>query len=103
MKPVKPGSIRVHQAHGYRRDFKLLLNDACGACGQAIAQPQGGGRPRKHCDNDRCHAIYYGNQQRTRCARCRSKLAKGRANQRASICGKCFVDLCDLAGLGGRR
>lgn len=103
MKDPKPGALRTHQPSGYRRDFKMLLNDRCGACAKEIIQPPGSGRPRKHCGTDRCRAIYYGNHQRTRCARCRSRLAKGRANQRASICGRCFVDLCDLAGLGGRR
>lgn len=56
----------------------------------------------KHCQTERCRKIYYSGHQRTKCGRCGDPLARGRAAQRAAICGRCFVDLVDLAGGGAQ-
>jgi hypothetical protein len=77
----------------------------CGACARLLPRHTGRGRPREHCDRERCATIYNAQVHRIRCARCHGKIGRDRASQRAAICGACFVDLCDLAGFnrGGRH
>lgn len=99
MRATKPGADRTHTGGQYRRDFKANSAERCGACAKEIQQSFGPGPPLKHCATERCTRIYYSGFQRKHCQRCRSPLPRGRAYQRAAICGACFVDLCDLAGL----
>jgi len=74
----------------------------CGACAKPLPIHRRKGAAPKHCQTERCKRIYYSGHQRTRCQRCGDPLARGRHVQRAAICGRCFVDLCDLAGLERR-
>jgi hypothetical protein len=67
----------------------------CGACAKPLPKPAVG-RPRKCCPTERCQIVYYGGNQRKRCARCHEPLPKGRAYQRAVICGACLLDLLEL-------
>jgi len=71
----------------------------CATCAKLLPAHYGPGRPRKHCDTDHCAAVFNSAHHRRRCTRCGSKLARGRAAQRAAICGTCFIDLIDLASL----
>lgn len=72
----------------------------CGACGMPLPVHRRKGAAPKHCQTNRCKKIYYSGHQRTKCQRCGDPLVRGRAAQRAAICGKCFVDLVTLAGGG---
>lgn len=71
----------------------------CATCAKPLPKHAGSGRQRAVCRDDHCEAVYYSGHARTRCARCRSKLPKGRSFQRAAICGRCFIDLTDLSSL----
>lgn len=72
----------------------------CSVCGKALPPFTGVGRKPEHCATVRCLNIH----RRTRkprefCPRCRGRIGSTPAAQRVVICGPCFVDLCDLAGL----
>ena len=70
----------------------------CASCAKPLSRHRRKGAAPKHCQTERCRKSYYSGAQRTKCQRCSNPLARGRAAQRAAICGRCFVDLLDLAG-----
>ena len=72
----------------------------CATCAKPLPKAVGKGRPKDTCRNDHCEAVFICGHNRERCARCRSKiLPLNRTTQQAAICGRCFVDLCDLASI----
>jgi hypothetical protein len=86
---VLSGPRLVHSMSQHRR---------CGSCGNQLPVHRRAGASPKHCQTDRCRRLYYSGQQRTKCQRCGGPIARGRAAQRAAVCGRCFVDLVTLAG-----
>jgi ribosomal protein S27AE len=76
----------------------IALSRRCATCAKPLPKRRGPGRPRVVCRDDHCEGVYDSGQNRKRCSRCGSRLARGRAAQRAAICGRCFVNLLDLAG-----
>lgn len=75
----------------------------CRSCARPLPKPPGVGRPPETCGSDRCATIFISGHGRKQCARCRSKLPRGRQYQRMAICGPCFVDLTDLVALMGTQ
>lgn len=71
----------------------------CATCGNTLPKEARTGRPSDHCATERCGRIHRRNRRRTTCARCGCELANTLSARRAAICGACFVDLCDLAGI----
>jgi hypothetical protein len=92
---------RPTETHGRRPRIAPPPKDAwrCGACATPLGDQSGPGRPRRHCDNERCKRIYYSGHQRTKCQRCSDSLPKGREYQRLAVCMRCVVEVVDLIGL----
>lgn len=70
----------------------------CASCGTLMPPFTKRGRKPEHCATERCTRIHRAGRERVKCGRCGERLPRGRAYQRAAICGKCFVDLYTLAG-----
>lgn len=73
----------------------------CAICATPLQKPQRTGRPPDHCASERCDRIHLRTRRKTTCGRCGGPLATSLSARRAAICGACFVDLCDLAGIRG--
>lgn len=71
----------------------------CASCGVLMPALEGAGRPRQHCDNDRCTYIFNSGANRLTCQRCRAPIPDEREAQRQAICMRCVEDLCDLLGI----
>lgn len=71
----------------------------CATCAKPLPKMALRGRPADHCATERCARIHRRTRRRTTCARCGNVLAQSITARRAAICGGCFVDLCDLAGI----